>query len=57
MVPLWEQLAIPFVWMACDDSGAIRQPGADKAVEWMVDELMWWAGALKQARSGDLVAA
>lgn len=57
MVPVLEQLAIPFVWMACDDSGAIRQPGADKAVEWMVDELMWWAGALKQARSGDLVAA
>jgi len=57
MVPIREQLAIPFVWMAFDESGAIRQKGADKAVERMVDELIWWAAALKQARSGDLVAA
>ncbi len=57
MVPIREELSIPFVWMTFDESGAIRQPGADKAVERMVDELMWWAGALKQARSVDLVAA
>jgi NAD(P)H-dependent FMN reductase len=57
VVPIREQLAIPFVWMAFDESGAIRQQGADKAVERMLDELMWWAGALKPARSADLVAA
>lgn len=56
MVPIREQVGIPFPWMAFDEAGELRQPGADRAVTRMVDDLLWWAGALKAARAADLPA-
>jgi NAD(P)H-dependent FMN reductase len=57
MIPTREQLAIPLVWMAFDESGAIRQQGADQALKRMVDELLVWTQALKSARSVAEIAA
>ncbi len=57
MVPIKEQLAIPFVWQAFDESGGLRQRGADRAVERIVDELLWWAHALMVVRQRDRAAA
>jgi NAD(P)H-dependent FMN reductase len=55
MVPVREQLAIPVAWMAFDDSGELRQPMADETLARMVDDLVWWALALKPAREAQLV--
>jgi NAD(P)H-dependent FMN reductase len=56
MVPIREQVAIQSPWTAFDAQGELSRSGADEAVQRMVDDLLWWARALRQARAGDLVA-
>ena len=51
MVPIREQVGIPLVWAAFDDDGKLkdaesRRPFTDR----LLDDLLWWAAALKQAR-------
>lgn len=53
MVPVREQVGIPFAWTAFDEQGDLRQQGVDRAVARMVDDLLWWARALKAARAAD----
>lgn len=50
MVPVREQLAIPMAWLAFDEAGELRQPMADEVLGRMLDDLAWWARALKPAR-------
>ncbi len=57
MVPIREQVGIPFVWAAFDEAGALTQRGIEQAVSRMVDDLLWWARALMAARSADLALA
>lgn len=57
MVPIREQLAIPFPWMAFDESGNIRQQGAGKGIQRLADELLWWTQALSAARTATQAAA
>ena len=57
MVPIREQLGIPLVWMAFDADGDLRQPGVDRPLTGMVDDLLWWTGALKAARDADVRAS
>jgi NAD(P)H-dependent FMN reductase len=42
MAPMRAQVGIPLVWMAFDAGGEPRQPGLDRAVTGMVDDLLWW---------------
>ncbi len=57
MMPIREQVGIPFVWAAFDEAGALEQPGVEGAVTRMVDDLLWWARALQAARLAVPVAA
>jgi NAD(P)H-dependent FMN reductase len=52
MVPLRQQVSIPAVYAAFDQSGALANPDAYNAQAMTVlDELSRWAGALRQVRS------
>lgn len=53
MVPLRHQVSIPRAYMAFDDNGELRDPWhAGDAIR-LLDELAWWAAALRAARSRD----
>ena len=56
LMPIREQVGIPFPWMAFDDAGEPRQSGVDRALDGMVDDLLWWAHALMAERAADLRA-
>ena len=56
MVPVREQVGIPAIWAAFDEAGVLRTEGFDDALDAMVDELLWWAGALIPARGQDRAA-
>jgi NAD(P)H-dependent FMN reductase len=56
MVPLRHQVSIARAYMALDDEGRPRDPWhADDAVR-LLDDLVWWARSLKEARQADLAA-
>ena len=57
MAPIREQLGIPLVWTAFDADGELRQPGLDRPMTGMVEDLLWWTRALKAARDADRKAA
>jgi NAD(P)H-dependent FMN reductase len=57
MVPIREQVGIQAPWAAFDAQGELTGGGAEEAVDRMVDDLLWWARALHQARMADLAAA
>lgn len=57
MVPIREQVGIQSPWAAFDEDGELTRPGAEDAVRQMVDDLLWWARALKHARTADAAAA
>jgi NAD(P)H-dependent FMN reductase len=52
MVPLRHQVAIPRAYMAFDDDGRLRDERHARDAERMLTELVWWATALRRARSG-----
>ena len=42
-------------WSMFDDAGDLHQPGgSEAAAKVMLDDLAWWANALRQAKSNDL---
>jgi NAD(P)H-dependent FMN reductase len=57
MVPIREQVGIQAPWSAFDADGNLPREGTREAVERMVDDLLWWTRALRQARAADLAAA
>lgn len=57
MVPIREQVGIQSPWAAFDRDGELPRPGADEAVRQMIDDLLWWARALRRARAADPAAA
>jgi len=54
LVPIREQVGIQSPWMAFNDQGDFTRTGAEEAVGRMVDDLLWWARALQQARAAEL---
>jgi NAD(P)H-dependent FMN reductase len=57
MVPIREQVGIQAPWAAFDDDSNVTRSGAGEAVRRMLDDLLWWARALQQARAADPTAA
>jgi len=51
MVPLRHQVAIPRAYMAFDDRGDLRDAWHAADAERLLDELAWWAGVLRTART------
>jgi NAD(P)H-dependent FMN reductase len=56
MVPLREQVGIQAPWSAFDAQGDLTRNGPEEAVGRMVDDLLWWTRALRQARAAELTA-
>ena len=53
-----ESIALPNVWDLFDEDGAPREPdGLASAAQAMLDQLAWWAGALRAARRADELVA
>jgi NAD(P)H-dependent FMN reductase len=50
MVPLRNNVLLPYVADAFDTDGEPRDPRVDLALTILLDDLAWWAGALKEAR-------
>jgi NAD(P)H-dependent FMN reductase len=57
MVPIREQVGIQAPWAAFDADGELTRSGPEEAVGRMVDDLLWWARALRQARVADPIPA
>jgi NAD(P)H-dependent FMN reductase len=55
-VPVRDQVGIPTVWAAFDETGRPRNTALDGSVDAMVTELLWWVSALIPARQHDLQA-
>jgi NAD(P)H-dependent FMN reductase len=53
MVPLRHQVSIPRAYMAFDGDGTLRDPWHAEDAGRLLDELAWWATALRAARSGE----
>jgi NAD(P)H-dependent FMN reductase len=56
MVPIREHLVLPFARTMLDEHGAMTGPTADRyreAAGKLLDQLAWWARALREARVGD----
>jgi NAD(P)H-dependent FMN reductase len=51
LVPLRNNVLIPFVDNAFDGSGAPKNPQTDTVAGIMLDDLAWWARALRDARA------
>ncbi|HKN93914.1 MAG TPA: NAD(P)H-dependent oxidoreductase [Thermoleophilaceae bacterium] len=56
IVPLRRQIAIPRVWERISDSGELRAP-QDPEAHLLLDDLVWWASALRAAREAPAAAA
>jgi NAD(P)H-dependent FMN reductase len=56
LVPLRSTVLIPLVGAAFDDSGQPTDPAAGIAAEIMLDDLAWWAAALRRARQDGALA-
>jgi NAD(P)H-dependent FMN reductase len=55
-VPMRNNVVIPFVGQAFDESGKPANPMTDPAADVMLDDLAWWSAALEKARAdGELV--
>ncbi len=52
MVPLRHQVSIPRAYMAFGEDGALRDPWHTDDAGRLLDELTWWATALRTARAG-----
>lgn len=53
-----ESISLPNMWGMFDEAGRPVDPeGLAGAARSMLDQLAWWSGALKQARSDDLTNA
>jgi hypothetical protein len=51
MAPTRTAIVLPFVNRLFDDAGSIQNPGFyNTAVARVLDDLVWWARALKAAR-------
>jgi|SRR5205823_3098406 len=50
MAPVRRHVAIPRVWEALDGSGAPRDPQLAEQAHALLDEMAWWATALRGAR-------
>jgi NAD(P)H-dependent FMN reductase len=57
VAPIRAQVGIPAVWAAFDDEGTIRDTAHNRAAAALLDELIWWSGALKAARDATLQPA
>jgi hypothetical protein len=57
MAPIREQVGIQFPWAVFDQQGELTQAGAQEAVGCMVDDLPWWARALRHARASEVETA
>ena len=55
MVPIRRQVAVARIWAALDEDGALREPPVAEARA-MLDDLVWWAAALRGARTPAAVA-
>ena len=55
MVPIRHQVAIARIWAALDEDGALREPPVAEARA-MLDDLVWWATTLRDARTPATVA-
>ncbi len=51
MVPLRQQVMIPRVYAAFDEEGNLRDPWHAGDAARVLDELSWWAAALREART------
>jgi NAD(P)H-dependent FMN reductase len=51
MVPLRNAVLIPTVQQAFNPDGSPRDPDTEAAADVLLDDLAWWADALRQARS------
>lgn len=56
VAPIRAQVGVPAVWEAFDEAGQVRQPGLNQSLDAMLDELAWWANALKTARNSAVPA-
>lgn len=56
MVPLRRQVAIPRVWEQITDGGQLRAP-QDPEAHLLLDDVVWWASALRAARQTPATAA
>jgi NAD(P)H-dependent FMN reductase len=50
MVPLRQQVVIPRVWEALTEDGVLHEENRTRDARHMLDELAWWAGALRVLR-------
>lgn len=50
MAPIREALHITAIWSALNEDGSPKDPSAAKRLTAVLDELAWWANALKAAR-------
>ena len=44
-------VALPYAWNSIDADGTVEAPRAEAAVVTMLDQLSWWAHALRDARA------
>lgn len=51
MTPIRSAVHIPGFWNYLDENSNLKTGSFDKAAEGMIDQLIWWAQALKSARS------
>lgn len=54
MAPMHEQVVIPLIWQAFDAQGNFLDKNAQKKLPEMLDQLLWWATALKNARQANI---
>ncbi len=54
VAPIRAQVGIPAVWTAFDEQGNIRDAAHNRAARALLDELVWWSGALKAARDAEV---
>ena len=52
MVPVRRHIAVPGIFRRIDQERQLVDPPVDDA-QAMLDDLVWWAGALAQARADD----
>jgi hypothetical protein len=55
MVPLRNNVLLPFVGEAFDEAGEPKNPITNLALSIMLDDLSWWGEALKSARTGSVL--
>jgi NAD(P)H-dependent FMN reductase len=56
MTPIRDAVHMTNFWSLLDEKGAIKTDSFEHAGDAMLDQLIWWTGALKTARSKDAAA-